>query len=151
MHPSLSQPKRRGEWVELLFAAKAAALGFIVTKPWGESSRYDVALERSGHFLRVQIKSTYHKLRKESSYQCKLDVHGDQNHYHSGNVDFMAIYIIPKDVWYILPVHITEHLRTVITFTPHVKNHKYGAFKEAWHLLDRFITKRQMQTVDLLN
>jgi len=145
LHPSLDLPKRRGEWVELLFAAKAVSLGFTVVKPWGDTSRYDFALEKSGIFLRVQVKSTYNLTTDKTSYQCKLDIQGIPYHYHSGNVDFLAIYIIPEDVWYILPVQLTEHIRSAITLAPNIKGHKYEPSKEAWHLLDQFITDRQTQ------
>jgi hypothetical protein len=37
--------KRRGEWVELIFMMRAAELEFNVSKPWGDSSRYDVSVE----------------------------------------------------------------------------------------------------------
>jgi hypothetical protein len=50
--------KRRGEWAELQFMAKAAKFGLRISKPWGESARYDMVIETGGRFLRVQIKST---------------------------------------------------------------------------------------------
>jgi hypothetical protein len=34
--------KERGEWVELCFMAKAAGMGMLVSKPLGDSCRYDV-------------------------------------------------------------------------------------------------------------
>jgi hypothetical protein len=43
--------KERGEWAELGFMAPAKGLGLGVLKPFGESGRYDVAVEngvRSG-------------------------------------------------------------------------------------------------------
>src|SRR5438552_12970322 len=51
-------PKRRGEWVELQFMARAAAHGLTVSKPWGDSARYDFIVEQRGRFRRVQVKST---------------------------------------------------------------------------------------------
>ena len=50
--------KKRGEWAELRFMARAAEHGFHVTKPWGDSARYDFAIDHRGRFLRVQVKST---------------------------------------------------------------------------------------------
>jgi PD-(D/E)XK endonuclease len=50
--------KRRGEWVVLIFMMRAAELEFNVSKPWGDSSRYDVSVEDEGRFRRVQVKST---------------------------------------------------------------------------------------------
>jgi PD-(D/E)XK endonuclease len=50
--------KRRGEWSELQFMARAAKKGLRLAKPWGDSSRYDVVVETGVHFVRVQVKST---------------------------------------------------------------------------------------------
>jgi len=60
--------KERGEWVELCFMAKAAGLGMGVSKPLGESRRYDVLVEAGGKIHRVQVKSTmYCRRRNEYS------------------------------------------------------------------------------------
>src|ERR1051325_4164226 len=50
--------KQLGEWVEMQFMARAAANGFTVSKPWGDSVRYDFAVEKGGVFRRVQVKGT---------------------------------------------------------------------------------------------
>jgi PD-(D/E)XK nuclease superfamily protein len=50
--------KERGEWVELQFMARAVRKGFKVSKPWGDSSAYDVGIESGERILRVQVKST---------------------------------------------------------------------------------------------
>jgi hypothetical protein len=42
--------KERGEWVELCFMAKAAGMGMLVSKPMGESRRYDVLVETGDGF-----------------------------------------------------------------------------------------------------
>src|SRR5436189_6394859 len=60
----IKHPKRRGEWAELRFMACVAENGLRVTKPWGDCSSYDFAVEHNGHFLRVQVKSTPHKARR---------------------------------------------------------------------------------------
>jgi hypothetical protein len=53
----IKESKMRGEWAELRFMARAAEHGLRVTKPWGDSAKYDFAVERQGRFLRVQVKS----------------------------------------------------------------------------------------------
>ena len=45
------QFKLRGEWVELLFMARAAEHGLRVMKPRGDSSRYDFVVEAGGRFF----------------------------------------------------------------------------------------------------
>ena len=56
-------PKCRGELAELAFAHKAAALGFGVAKPYGDSERFDFILisrdwPEGDKLWRVQIKSS---------------------------------------------------------------------------------------------
>jgi len=62
----IRNPKKRGEWVELKFMVKAAEYGLGVSKPWGDSSRYDFGVEGGGGLVRVQVKSTM--CRDKGSY-----------------------------------------------------------------------------------
>jgi hypothetical protein len=50
-------------------------------------------------------------------------------------IDFVAAYIIPEDLWYILPAAIATPLSGHISLSPHRKGHKYEPYQEAWHLL----------------
>ena len=38
----IKHPKLRGEWAELCFMVRAAEKGLQVSKPWGETARYDL-------------------------------------------------------------------------------------------------------------
>jgi len=141
MHRSLRLPKRRGEWVEMLFSAKAASLGFTVTRPWGDCARYDVILEKSGRLFRIQIKSTYNKTGLKGSYHCRLMSNHGIFLYNHRTVDFMAVYVIPEDVWYIMPISAVAHVKVAFVLSPSQKGHKYERFMEAWCLLDQSISK----------
>jgi len=57
--PPVLTAKRRGEVAEAAFLHKTAALGFSVSKPWGESDRYDFILDSGDHCWRVQVKSAH--------------------------------------------------------------------------------------------
>jgi hypothetical protein len=124
---------KRGEWAELLFMTVAAGRGFNVAKPWGESPRYDVAVEQGGRFLRVQVKST--EMWLGTCYLCQLYAHG-RRPYTPEEIDYYAIYVLPADTWYIFPVKALTGMRT-IALTPHLKGHKYERYMEAWPLLTR--------------
>lgn len=129
--------KQQGEWAELLFMARAAELGLSIVRPWGDSSPYDVALifndERQPRpcILRVQIKSTrcHHSA---GAYKCHIDSNGVP--YREGMLDFIAAYVIPVRVWYIIPFDAT-HGQSEVLLAPHRPKSKYARFKEAWHLL----------------
>ena len=60
--------KQRGEWVELQFMAEAAKHRFAISKPWGETQSYDVGIEHSSNFLRVQVKSTGGEVRLPDTF-----------------------------------------------------------------------------------
>jgi len=128
----IRHPKARGEWAELRFMTRATELGFIVTKPWGDSAPFDLALAHHGHFARVQVKCTL--FHRGNSYKCHLDSNGLP--YRPDQIGFFAAYVIPSDICYILPIEATNHQPDIL-LTPHSKNAKYEKYKEAWHLLKR--------------
>ena len=129
---SIRHAKARGEWAELRFMERATELGLRVTKPWGDNTPYDFAVESRGHFLRVQVKCTRQK--RWNSYRCHLDSNGHA--YSPDQVDIIAAYIIPTATWYIFPIAAT-HGQPDILLNPHRKNSRHAKYKEAWHLLSR--------------
>jgi PD-(D/E)XK endonuclease len=144
----LKHCKERGEWAELYFMMMAAGLGMKVSKPFGDSGRYDVGVEshipqnharedhpyeNQGRVLRVQVKSTIYK-RRGDCYS--LNVMGPQRKkYQPGTVDFFAVLLIPIDDWYIIPFEVMGRKNSTLHFTPASKRQKYGPYREAWHLL----------------
>jgi PD-(D/E)XK endonuclease len=132
----MSNCKRRGEWAELQFMAKAAKFGLRISKPWGEMERYDVAIDTGSHFIRVQIKSTTSKRSGGLYYMCGLRTGNAEKPYRRGEFDFVAVYIIPEDIWYIIPAGlvVTGKVRAILLF-PSSPTSKYGPYREAWDLL----------------
>lgn len=138
--------KRRGEWAELVFITVAQGLGFNVAKPWGDSAEYDLALEQDGRFMRVQVKSTESRTEgSEGSYSCHLGGF-DGRLYTAKQIDYFACYVVPVDVWYIVPVKRLEGMMTV-SLTPHRKGHKYERYMEAWWFLTRHHFRRGRRTM----
>lgn len=135
----IRKPKERGEWAELLFMAKAAELGFKLSKPWGESAPYDVVIDLRGRFVRVQVKSTMARVRFMRTHykQNMYEIHARRNSgrpYQVSDFDFLAVYIIPEDLWYIVPVSVAVHWRTMRVI-PGGKVNRHAQYEEAWHLL----------------
>jgi hypothetical protein len=131
----MSNCKRRGEWTELQFMAKAAKMGLGVSKPWGEFSRYDMVIETGGHFVSVQVKSTIHQSPR-GCYICKVAPSCTSKPYQPGEFDFLAIYVILQDLWYIIPARLVVNgkMRGIRLRTADPTS-KYAPYKEAWHLL----------------
>jgi hypothetical protein len=122
--------KLRGEWAEMRFMTRAAEHGIMVSKPWGDSAPYDFMIEHNGRVLRVQVKST--DCKRDNCFKCHVASNGVP--YPKDRLDFIAAYVIPADVWYIIPVAIVG-TQTHLLLAPHRKNSKYGRYKEAWRLL----------------
>ena len=126
--------KRRGELVELKFMTKAAEHGLEVAKPWGDSARYDFVIEHGGRLLRVQVKST--QCRKKNSYACSVRPNLRSKPYQAGEFDFVAAYVIPEDVWYIIPAKlVVKGKMGLVSLSPGVRGHKYEKYIEAWKLM----------------
>jgi hypothetical protein len=133
-----SDQKERGEWVELLFMASAARLGLKVSRPHGDSSRYDVIVEGGGKLYRVQVKST--TFTRNGCYEClcfwsRVSKKREAQQYSDEQIDLVAAYVVPEDSWFLIPV---SDLRTTTLYLPpreRAKRSKYGRFLEAWHLL----------------
>ena len=126
--------KRRGEAAEAAFLARATSLGFAVCIPWGDSERYDSVVTLGQSFLRVQIKSaacyanTRYRIRTTgSSYTI----------YTPAEIDFLVAYLVPEDLWYIIPASAIGH-RKGIRFYPHTRHPSrahFERYREAWCLL----------------
>jgi len=123
--------KKRGEWAEAVFAERAIRQGLPLAKPWGESSGYDFMVEQNnGHVVRVQVKSTI--FPEGEGYSCTLK--NSQGVYKKNSFDFVGAYVIPEDVWYIIP-EIKVRGMWSVGLHPELKNSKYAEYQEAWHLL----------------
>ena len=128
---TIPHAKERGEWAELRFMARASEQGLRVTKPWGDTAPYDLAVDCNGHFLRVQVKCTLYQ--RQHSYVCTIC--SSHVPYRPDQLDFIAAYVIPVDIWYILPIRATRN-QAALVLSPHLKKSKYKKYEEAWHLLN---------------
>lgn len=136
MYTSISHPKKRGEWVELQFLNRAVAFGLAVSKPWGDCTRYDFIIDcGGGRLLRIQVKGT--RARLKDGYACSVHSHPPGHQpvpYTAADVDFLALYIIPEDLWYIIPVQALAGIRRGIFLSPRDPGNRYFRYLDAWHL-----------------
>jgi hypothetical protein len=116
---------------------RAYELGFVVSKPFGDNSKYDFVVDSGKKISRVQVKSV--SKRDTSNFNnryCLLAAHGrnSKKAYTKKQVDIVVCYVILEDVWYIIPI---ESLKTIrVSLYPHrtPQQRKYEGFKEAWDL-----------------
>jgi hypothetical protein len=127
-------PKRVGEIGEMEFIKKAIRKGFSVSKPWGDSDRYDAITDWNGTLRRVQIRAT--ESPADSGYLVHASVYvGDKSvGLTKEDIDVLAAYIFPKDLWYIVPVEGFVPLKN-LWLSPESEQSRFEKFREAWDWL----------------
>jgi hypothetical protein len=126
-------PKALGELAELAFAFKATSLGFSISKPLGDNQPFDFILNAGHRLWKVQVKSTYHIDRTCYFNTVREAVGGRRRIYSAENIDVLAGWVMPLDVWYIIPVQAFAPRKCVEVY-PHRpgSSGQYEPFREAW-------------------
>jgi hypothetical protein len=119
-----------GEYGELCFAAKAASEGLAILKSHGDSLPYDVAVDNGAQLLRVQVKAVG---TLASGYYIANCVRRNARPYRSDEIDFLAVYLVPEDLWYVIPVRALKGRRSLYLHPNRAC--AYEQYCEAWHLL----------------
>ena len=133
-HPNT---KRTGELAEAAFVVKAATLGYAVSKPWGDSERYDFILDSGPRTWRVQIKCTESLNANGYQVQSTYTDQKKKGHYTAADIDVLVAYILPLDLWYVIPAHAFPESAS-LRFYPEGnisgRRPRFEQFREAWHL-----------------
>jgi hypothetical protein len=122
--------KRRGEWAETCFLGRVLALGWPISKPWGDTRSFDFVVGWPGTFVAVQVKSTIFEL--DEGYLC--GVCSGKKRYGPGAFDFLAAYVIQEDAWYIIPGKEVFGMES-ISLNTKTNRANYEKYREAWTLL----------------
>jgi PD-(D/E)XK endonuclease len=131
--PVPKNSKERGESAEIAFLYKASNLGFGVAKPYGDSQRYDFILRYRQKLWKVQVKST--RARHKGGYQVHARGSRYGANYTPEEIDFLVAYIVPEDVWYVVPIAAIQN--TTLGFFPSGRRpgRLFEKYREAWHLM----------------
>jgi hypothetical protein len=126
----------QGDIGEMAFMLAAARLGFALALPYGHIHRYDFIVESGKNLLRVQVKTTTFMVDGWYQVCIRRNTNRSPVAYAESEVDFVAVYIIPEDTWYIVPVREIVH-RQSLRFRPkgHQRTGRHDYYREAWHLL----------------
>jgi len=123
----LTTRKALGEAAEAAFLAKATSLGFGAAKTWGDSERYDFILDSGQKLWRIQVKSCRHF----RSYY-KVTTRGATQPYTAEQIDFIAIYIVPENLWYVIPISLAASRDRMYVSPNRALHSKYEKYREAW-------------------
>ena len=130
-------PKLMGELSELDFLRKAMGMGMIVSKPWGDSYRYDFVCDTNGKLWRAQVRSTEFRFGARgyavhASYYVGRRIVG----LTPKDIDVLIGYIVSRDIWYVVPVKAFIP-RKNFWFYPDgsKKGAKFEKYREAWWVM----------------
>lgn len=141
----------KGSWSENKFESVAIALGFTPFRSWMGHAALDFILEWRGKLLRIQVKSAWelHRYHYFIPTRRKAKYRGDLKPY-GNTIDFLAAYVPPLDIWYIVPADkINLNTKGFCVYplngdNPRDKNGNkrrrrlafdYEVYREAWNLL----------------
>jgi len=83
--------KDKGKIAELMVSARLIELGWTVLNPLTENCRYDVAAEKNGKFLRIQVKFVTPS-RGVLHVNCKSSNNWSILKYTPDEIDILAVY-----------------------------------------------------------
>ena len=138
----MANTKTVGDISEAFVLAEFLRAGFQVLRPFGENSRYDLVVEVSGRFLRVQCK-TASKVPAVDAIRFKARSVRHQNHgskvivsqTYRNEADLFAAYSPVTGQVYVLPVDDCPVTDVWLRLTATTCNNQYGIRMAADHTL----------------
>lgn len=130
--------KQSGELAELAFIYKAVSLGFVVSKPYGDSAPYDFVVGYRHSLRRVQVRSSsasYRGSYRINTTRCNL---AQRSRYTFADIDVLVAYIPPLDAWYIFPLFAISHATAIQVYPGRKRSRgRYEIWRDRWDLLRR--------------
>ena len=132
----MKNTKRRGSQYEAAFVTQALKRGLDILEPYGDYMPYDIMVQNAdGRIQRVQVKGTSSQIKNKPGYKViAASGNATKTPINPEDVDVLAAYVEPEDVWYLIPVvKLTGNVSVYLN--PHSKvNGRYEVWKEAWNV-----------------
>ena len=132
----MKNTKRRGSQYEAAFVTQSLKRGLDILEPYGDYMPYDLMVQNvDKRIQRVQVKGTSSRIKGKPGYKV-IAAHGNTTKVplSPDEVDVLAAYIEPEDVWYLIPLRKIDGGVSVY-LNPHSKlNGRYEVWKEAWNV-----------------
>ena len=115
--------------------------GFKVLKPIGDRLPYDLAIDRDGKLIKIQVKSAWHY---KGAYKVDARITKTnrrrmvRKYYDKNDFDFAIIYISKLNVFYIMPVSVFNSYKSEISLVETTKRQRKprsAEYRERWDLL----------------
>lgn len=84
-------------------------LGYTISKPLSQDTKYDFVLDVKGKMFRIQVKSTSSRNTKRGiklfAYNALIcSGRSVKKIYSEKQIDYVAVYVVPCDTWYLIPI-----------------------------------------------
>lgn len=113
--------------------------GWRVFYPYGNSAPYDLAAEKAGRFIRLQVRTT----QAENGYiSANCRIRNGREQIRPGTVDFLIVYDLEGDTTFVIPEKeilgkSVFHIRLTPARSGQVKGtHPADDYRERWDKLD---------------
>lgn len=131
-------PRHKGAFAEYKFITKAISLQLNALLPAVEGQAYDCVIHNGRNFFKVQVKFGVRDKRRKYSHTVLLERRINSRtytgkEYQASEVDFYAIYIASKDVFYIIPFYVPTAKSITINNN---SNNKFSQYLDNW---DQFL------------
>ena len=132
----MKNTKRRGSQYEAAFVTQALKRGLDILEPYGDYMPYDLMVQNvDKRIQRVQVKGTSSQIKNKPGYKViAASGNATKTPINPEDVDVLAAYVEPEDVWYLIPVvKLTGNVSVYLN--PNTKlNGRYEVWKEAWNV-----------------
>jgi hypothetical protein len=138
--------KDRGDLTELQFMVAAKRRGLVVAKPCGDNERYDVIVDAGGRMWRVQVKLSGARHHRGFTVRSSWRTSDRQMAYRPSEIDFLAVLIDGKGIWYLIPVRALAGRLTVHLYpfgSRRDARNGLEKYRGAWELLGGCAKKRK--------
>lgn len=121
----------KGDITELLVSAKLLGLGYVVSKPLTQDSKYDLIIDVNHQLIRLQVKTARlaHNTKGESiKFNCRSTTNNvrecKQRYYSVEEVDYFATYW--ENEVYLVPINECSSEKVLWIEKPPLKNCCYA-------------------------
>ena len=132
----MKNTKRRGSQYEAAFVTQALKRGLDILEPYGDYMPYDLMVQNvDKRIQRVQVKGTSSQIKNKPGYKViAASGNATKTPINPDEVDVLAAYVEPEDVWYLIPVvKLTGNVSVYLNPNSKV-NGRYEVWKEAWNV-----------------
>ena len=132
----LSDTKLVGDLSEKMVMVELLKRGCKILQPVGDRLPYDLAVDKNGNLVRIQVKTAYY-VEKDDSYLGKVSVcKTNRKKYKqvkcdTENVDYFIYVVQEHNAHYVMPAELVKQYKSGISFTPHRKRLKDSSGIEA--------------------